>query len=334
MTVKFDSILGSLRESDSNTSSSASSGVDLATVISLVSGISAVNHSELFNTSGRLDNLIVSTSAILYSDLQAVSATNYSVNVTTSSNLYAIIQNSSGSSQSGGNWGFISGNLSAQTDLYSLISGISAVNHSELLVTSGNLYTLIQNSSGGSSVDVSGTTVVEEIYIDSQLLVPRITNGCSDLQTIETATNKVNDIVAWFDPSVKQYAQCKFVLPDSWDKGEIKAKIIWIANTNDAGGIVFGVQGVSLRPEDNLDSNFGTAQEVADTFVSVEKIGITNATNLIVLAGTIEDGNINYLQIFRDVDAGSDTYNGNVGILGIIIQYSKKLSCIPWPTVF
>ena len=63
------------------------------------------------------------------------------------------------------------------------------------------------------------------IYIDAGSMVPTVTNGAA-AGTEELATNDVMVDYFAFDTATDEKVQFKIVMPEQWDRGTIKAKLL------------------------------------------------------------------------------------------------------------
>jgi hypothetical protein len=151
-----------------------------------------------------------------------------------------------------------------------------------------------------------------------------VTNGAASVSK-EYATNDINLNGYDFDAATDEFVQWNFVMPDSWNGGNIRAKIYWTdAVTAGTGDVIWAVKGGALSDDDVIDTALGTAQTITDTFIASGDMHITSTTPAITLAGTPQDGDFICLQVYRDADAAGDTYTQDARPIGVNIQYQEK----------
>jgi len=66
---------------------------------------------------------------------------------------------------------------------------------------------------------------------------------------------------------------------------------------------------------------FGTLQNMSDTFLAVDDLGITAATSAITAAGSPVAGELITFKLKRDID-DSDTMQGEIQLIKIILEYT------------
>ena len=114
------------------------------------------------------------------------------------------------------------------------------------------------------------------------------------------------------------------MMPANYNGGTITAKFcFYIPSSTDASShtIILGIQAVAFGDESTGDTAYGTAQEIVETIASsiAGKIIISAATPAITIANS-PDGE-KWVQ-FRVYRAGSDTYAGDITMLGVLISYT------------
>lgn len=157
---------------------------------------------------------------------------------------------------------------------------------------------------------------LQDLFIPSSAMWPRVTAGCSYLTRTEIATSLFNIQSLDFDPTTQEFAQFQVSLPRNWNNGTITAKVYWTA-TSGAGTVQWGISGGAYSNDDALTVAFGTAQTVDDTLIAANDLHITDATSAITLEGTPADADFIALQVSRN--PASDTLNADAKLLGVII---------------
>lgn len=164
-------------------------------------------------------------------------------------------------------------------------------------------------------------TLRREMYIDAGAIVSRPTTGAG-YGTVEATTNKEAYDTLDFDQTTSEYASFKMAMPDIWDRSTIKVKFYWTAASG-SGTVTWGIQCVAVSDDDAIDTAFGTAQTVTDTFITAGDLHISAATAAITVGGSPALADMIWFQIYRDI---ADTLNADARLLGFAIQYTVNAS--------
>lgn len=160
-------------------------------------------------------------------------------------------------------------------------------------------------------------------YIDASEMITRTTSGAAS-GSEESTTNKQMNSFFDFDAASDEFVQYIFNMPDEYDGGTYKCKFYWKdATTPGTGDVVWGIQSVAISNDGAIDTAFGTAQTVTDTYLASGDVHISDATAAVTTAGTPALADLTYFQIYRDADNGSDTYTQDARLVGIAIQYKE-----------
>lgn len=167
---------------------------------------------------------------------------------------------------------------------------------------------------------------VTEWFIPASSFVPRTSNGCASLATLETTTNKVNIDYLAFDATTQEFAQVSIPrMPKSWNESTITAVPVWShASTTTNFGVVWGVSGVALSNDDAADTAFGTAQTSTDTGGTTDDIYHGPATSAITIGGTPAEGDTVVIQVSRNPSDGSDTMAVDARFHGLLISITTN----------
>jgi len=175
--------------------------------------------------------------------------------------------------------------------------------------------------SGGtvSAVKIAGT---ETIWIPAQAMFGTTTNG-ADAQAVETTATRPELKVLDFDAGTAEYAQFSIAMPKSWNLGTVTFQAFWSPSSTNTGNAIMGLQGVSCTEGDTADVVFGTAAEVTDAGIgTVEDVQMTAVSGAVTIAGSPADDDYTFFQVYRDAADGSDTFTGDVRLLGIKLFYT------------
>ncbi|MBT7330300.1 MAG: hypothetical protein HN804_04610 [Oceanospirillaceae bacterium] len=174
-------------------------------------------------------------------------------------------------------------------------------------------------TSGGAAVKVAG---LETIWVPAAAMYPSTTNPCSDLTQVETTALRPDMKVLDFAADADDFAQFSIGFPKSWNEGVIKFQVFWTPSTTNTGDCIWGLQGVSVADGATIDVAFGTAVTVTDAGIgTVEDQQVSAVSGDVTLTNAAVDTQT-YFQIFRDANAGGDTFTGVSRLLGIKLFFT------------
>ncbi len=174
-------------------------------------------------------------------------------------------------------------------------------------------------TSGGAAVKVAG---LETIWVPAAAMYPSTTNPCSDLTQVETTALRPDMKVLDFAADADDFAQFSIGFPKSWNEGVIKFQVFWTPSTTNTGDCIWGLQGVSVADGATIDVAFGTAVTVTDAGIgTVEDQQVSAVSGDVTLTNAAVDTQ-SYFQIFRDANAGGDTFTGVSRLLGIKLFFT------------
>ena len=223
-------------------------------------------------------------------------------------------------------------------ELALLTATVSAVNEFTIAnADAGNGPTLSSTGTSDSNIDInlnpkgsgvlkSGTAPVkiaglETIFIPAQAMFGTTTNG-ADAQAVETTATRPELKVLDFDASALEYAQFSIAMPKSWDEGVITFQAFWAPGSVDTGNALIGLQGVSVANDATSDVVFGTAIDVTDAGGgAVEDVLVSPVSADITIASAAVN-TYTYFQVVRNATSVSDTFTGDVRLLGIKLFYT------------
>jgi hypothetical protein len=171
----------------------------------------------------------------------------------------------------------------------------------------------------GSALKIAGK---ETIWIPASAMYATTTNGAAAAQ-VETTALRPDMKVMDFAAAADDHAQFSVAFPKSWNEGTITYQCFWTPSTTNTGDCIFGLQGVSCGDNDTIDVAFGTAVNVTDAGIgTVEDQQVTAESGAVTIAGSPAVDQQTYFQIFRDANAGGDTFTGVARLLGIKIFFT------------
>ena len=197
-----------------------------------------------------------------------------------------------------------------------------------LIVPEGQL-TIASTAMTSSAADlnqldgkVAKTAGLETIWVPSTAMYPTTTNGCESLTAVETTALRPDMQVLDFAAAADDFAQFSIGFPKSWNEGVIKFQVFWTPSTTNTGDCIWGLQGVSVADGATIDVAFGTAVTVTDAGIgTVEDQQVSAVSGDVTITNAAVDTQ-SYFQIFRDANAGGDTFTGVSRLLGIKLFFT------------
>jgi hypothetical protein len=167
-----------------------------------------------------------------------------------------------------------------------------------------------------------GGGVYKTISFNAGGMTPRTTNGPAS-GTEELTTNDIDLDYFDFDAATEEAVQVAFMMPDDWDLGTVKFKLIWKdATTAGTGSVVWGARAVAVGDDDALDATFGTLQSVTNTYNGTAGDNqSTAATPAMTVGGTPALGDLVIFEFYRRAVNGADTYTQDARLLNVTMQY-------------
>lgn len=160
------------------------------------------------------------------------------------------------------------------------------------------------------------------IWLPAGSFTPTTTNGAA-YASQELATNDVMIQGYDFSASTDQKIQTMIAMPKSWNESTVTAQVLWKDGaTAGTGDVIWGVRALSVSNDDALDASFGTAQTVTDTFIASGDLHVSPTTSAITAAGTPAEGDLLIVEVYRDADAGGDTYTQLARFVGLRLFYT------------
>ena len=163
-----------------------------------------------------------------------------------------------------------------------------------------------------ADVRVAGKTAVP---IPASAMVPNTTNGAAAGLT-ETTTNKVMYRTLDFDTSTQESAQFLIPMPKGWDEGAVTFQACWTAASG-SGGVAFDLAGLACSDDDALDTAFGTAQQVTDTFITAGDVHWTAESSAITIAGSPAENDLVLFRVRRVPADAADTLGVDAKLIAI-----------------
>jgi hypothetical protein len=160
------------------------------------------------------------------------------------------------------------------------------------------------------------------MWVPAAAMYGATTNG-ADAQQVETTATRPDIKVLDFDAGTDEFAQFSVAFPKSWNEGTIQYQVYWTPSNTNTGNCIFGLQGVSCGDSDPIDVVYGTAINITDAGIGTGlDQQVSPLSSDVTIAGSPAVDQQTYFQLFRDANAGGDTFTGDARVLGIKILFT------------
>ena len=169
-----------------------------------------------------------------------------------------------------------------------------------------------------------GSVGTHELWIPAGAMYAPTTNGAT-YSTRELATNDVMISSFNFDTTTAQKAQFNWATPANWDAGTVRFKLYWTTTGGSAAQTVdFDLAAVAHANDGALDTAFGTAANISDTWIADDDLHVSSYSSAITISGSPVAGELVIFQLSRDV--ATDDLGVDCEVLGILLEYSTDQS--------
>jgi hypothetical protein len=173
--------------------------------------------------------------------------------------------------------------------------------------------------SAAAAVKIAG---LETMWVPASAMYGATTNP-ADAQQVETTAVRPDMKVLDFDAATDEFAQFSVAFPKSWNEGTVTYQVFWTPSSTNTGDCIFGLQGVAIGDGDTIDVAYGTAVNVTDAGIgTIEDQQVSAVSSAITIAGSPAVDQQTYFQLYRDANAGGDTFTGDARVLGIKIFFT------------
>jgi len=182
-----------------------------------------------------------------------------------------------------------------------------------------------------ASIAPSGPTV-DEFFVGGGSMTASLTNGAQP-GVVADATNGLTRSVMLFKGVVNDTsAEMDFRMPSNWDRGTVKAKMMWAPSTgaSASNNVRFTLAGVAVSDGDALDVALGSTVTIDDTVIAVGDLHTTPASAAMTIAGTPQVGDLLRFKVSRVYNYGGSPMTVDAQVLGIVIQYGVSGAITAW----
>jgi len=177
-------------------------------------------------------------------------------------------------------------------------------------------------TSDGSSMKVSGK---ETIWVPATTMYPTTTSGSGAIALTELTAGQPEINTLDFDASSEENAQFTVALPKSWNLGTVTYQVFWTGNSTNTGDCIWGLKGVAIANAGAIDTAFGTAVTVTDAHAGTANyLDVTSESSAITIAGSPAAGEECFFNLYRDADAGGDTFSADAKLIGIKLHFTTN----------
>ena len=162
----------------------------------------------------------------------------------------------------------------------------------------------------------------ETIWVPASAMYPNTTSGAEAAQV--ELSNGPELKVLDFDKDSDEFAQFAVAFPKSWNAGTVTFQAFFTATSTDTGTTAWGLSGVALADNGDLNTAFGT-QVVATAKAhsgTSNDLDVAAESGAVTIAGSPGADEYVFFQISRDVSA--DDLNADARLLGIKLFFTTS----------
>ena len=162
----------------------------------------------------------------------------------------------------------------------------------------------------------------ETIWVPAVAMYPNTTSGAEAAQV--ELSNGPEIKVLDFDKSSDEFAQFAVAFPKSWNAGTVTFQAFFTATSTNTGTTAWGLSGVALADNGDLNTAFGT-QVVATAKAhsgTSNDLDVAAESGAVTIAGSPSANEYVFFQISRDVSA--DDLDADARLLGIKLFFTTS----------
>jgi len=181
---------------------------------------------------------------------------------------------------------------------------------------------VIKAEDAGGNVNAVKIAGKETIWVPAVAMYPNTTNGAEAAQV--ELSNGPEIKVLDFDKDSDEFAQFAVAFPKSWNAGTVTFQAFFTATSTNTGTTAWGLSGVALADNGDLNTAFGT-QVVATAKAhsgTSNDLDVAAESGAVTIAGSPGADEYVFFQISRDVSA--DDLNADARLLGIKLFFTTS----------
>jgi hypothetical protein len=181
---------------------------------------------------------------------------------------------------------------------------------------------VIKAEDAGGNVNAVKIAGKETIWVPAVAMYPNTTSGAEAAQV--ELSNGPEIKVLDFDKDSDEFAQFAVAFPKSWNAGTVTFQAFFTATSTNTGTTAWGLSGVALADNGDLNTAFGT-QVVATAKAhsgTSNDLDVAAESGAVTIAGSPGADEYVFFQISRDVSA--DDLNADARLLGIKLFFTTS----------
>ena len=211
-------------------------------------------------------------------------------------------------------------------DVTGKITGaVPIANGGTALTSIGSANQAMTVNSGASALEFSMIKKAgkESIWVPAFAMYPNSTNGCAGIAQTELGNGPELKSLD-FDKDSDEFAQFAVAFPKSWNAGTVTFQAFFTATSTNTGTTAWGLSGVALADNGDLNTAFGT-QVVATAKAhsgTSNDLDVAAESGAVTIAGSPGADEQVFFQISRDVSA--DDLTADARLLGIKLFFTTS----------
>lgn len=237
-----------------------------------------------------------------------------------------------------------SGTIRTVTATRTATSGVSIHSLPEVLSLAGNDEFLVHDTSAGSQGKVTFAALAalvnsfdryETLFVPAGAMTPSESDGASVVEIYVSGNQTTHDAMRFpYQSGVATGVDFNIALPDDWDRGTIKAKLVWrLSAMNSASpgqNVKFALAAAAYGDTEDYSSVLGTPVVVTDSVHGTSEMHITPATPALTVGGTPAAGKMIHFKVTRTFESIGDSCAADVNLLGILFQFRRSGTSVAW----
>ena len=181
---------------------------------------------------------------------------------------------------------------------------------------------IIKAEDAGGTVSAVKIAGKETIWVPALSMYPNTTNGAEAAQV--ELSNGPELKVLDFDKDSDEFAQFAVAFPKSWNAGTVTFQAFFTATSTNTGTTAWGLSGVALADNGDLNTAFGTQVVATAKAMSgtANDLAVAAESGAVTIAGSPGADEYVFFQISRDVSA--DSLTADAKLLGIKLFFTTS----------
>lgn len=179
-----------------------------------------------------------------------------------------------------------------------------------------------------------GTKRYDTIFIPAGAMTPTDGNGATPGAV--KFVDATHDTMA-FPSTADKSVEFSVAMPDDWDRGAVKAKVLWTFYDSTAGqsgqAVRWQLGAITARDGDDISDAPTEYTNIDDMTQSANELCRSGASAAITAEGTVEAGGFLHFTLKRDADyapSGGTALSTEALALGVVIQFGRTADFTGW----